>query len=282
MNGKIGASAILCKNSRKKAALCFSLGSSKLFTSFEGEATGAVLATKLILNKCNFCSISIFIDSCAFIGASTLCNPSPSHYLTNIFHRAITIIKKIKTMANIHIKWVPAHKGIVGNEKADKFTKKAITHGSSDTSKLPKELNVPLPYSKAALQLGKEAQVEWLASSCFNRMKHTDPTSPLPSYIKLMMELPRRHASLISQLRTGHFPIAKYLFCIGKAVSLTCPNCLQDEDTIHHLILQCLAHNKPRTALHHTLGNRDININWLLTNQKPMKALIKFMSETGR
>ena len=132
------------------------------------------------------------------------------------------------------------------------------------------------------MKLNEEAQAEWLTSSHYHRMKFTDLISPSSSYTKLTATLPRKHASWILQLRTGHFPVTKYLFHIGRAHSPTCPDCLQEVNSIHHLILQCPVHQLARAELHHALGDRDIKLNCMLTKPKPMKALIKFLAHTGR
>ena len=90
MNGKISASAVLYRNDRQKASVHFCLGPSKYHTGFEGKATSAILATKLSSKEGNFRTVSIFIDSHVFIAASRLSKPTPSHYLTDIFHKNIT------------------------------------------------------------------------------------------------------------------------------------------------------------------------------------------------
>lgn len=281
-------SPVLYRNNRQKASVRFCLGSSDHHTGFEGKTTGAILAMKLLSEEHNFKTVLIFIDSCMFMAASILCKPTPSHYLTDVFHKNITSIKGNRSTVTIHIKWVPAHKWVQGNKKADELTKKAITHGSSNRSKLPKELTNTLSHSKAALKQGhrmklnEEAQAEWLTSSHYHRMKFTDLISPSSSYTKLTATLPRKHASWILQLRTGHFPVTKYLFHIGRAHSPTCPDCLQEVDSIHHLILQCPVHQLARAELHHALGDRDIKLNCMLTKPKPMKALIKILAHTGR
>jgi len=94
--------------------------------------------------------------------------------------------------------------------------------------------------------------------------------------------IPKKSASIITQLRTGHIPLAKYLYRIGRAVSPTCPVCLQYNETVHHFILRCPAFAIARQTLHQSLGNRAINIHRLFTKLKPMKALIKYVADTGR
>ena len=79
-----------------------------------------------------------------------------------------------------------------------------------------------------------------------------------------------------------HILLTKYLFHISKTPSPTCPNCQQSSKTVYHFILQCLVHHITRQSLWFSLGGRDISLVHLLSNLKPSKALIKFITETGR
>ena len=125
-----------------------------------------------------------------------------------------------------------------GNECADEEAKKAITVGSSNARKLPKLLRKTLPCSKSAVKwthnkkLKCLTQKNWQSSKCYDRMKKTDPTTPSNKYIDLVTTLPRKLASILSQLRTGHTPLAKHLHHIGKTNSLICPACQQSNETV--------------------------------------------------
>jgi hypothetical protein len=177
---------------------------------------------------------------------------------------------------------------VEGNEKADEQAKKAITEGSSDRNKLPKMLRKKLPYSKTAMiqafgeKLKERAQKEWMASRRYDKMKKTDPKIPSNKYLKLITPLPRKLASILSQLRTGHTPLAKHLHRIGKIDSPVCPLCQQTDETVQHVMLHCPAHDAARQTLRNSTGGRDINITKLLTTPKTLKALFKYIADTGR
>jgi len=92
--------------------------------------------------------------------------------------------------------------------------------------------------------------------------------TPSNKYLKLITQLPRKFASIQSQLRTGHAPLAKHLHCIRKLDSPICPTCQQAEETIQHFMLHCPAHNAAKQTLQNNTGGRNINITKLLTMPK--------------
>jgi hypothetical protein len=214
-----------------------------------------MLGTKLISNKWNIRSAFIYINNRASIAATQLTKPSPGHYIFDKLHKNVIALQKKHLGMKIKIKWVPGHKGVEGNERADEEAKKGITMGSSDKRKLPNFLRKMLPQSKSVAKcthnekLKRRAQKGWQSSERYDRMKKTDPTTPSHKYIDLITTLPRKLASILSQLRTGHTPLAKHLHRIGKMNSPICPACQQSEETVQHFMLHCLAHQAARQTL---------------------------------
>lgn len=222
--------------------------------------------------------------------ATQLSKPAPGHHFIDTLHKYIKELQNRNHNLRVTFKWIPGHKGVEGNELADEQAKKAITEGSSTGSaqSIPEQLKGPIPYSKSATKqaynekLKRKTQALWIKSPRYNRMNKTDPTSPSNAYIKLIANLPRRLASTLTQLRTGHAPLAKHLHRIKKADSPICPACLQSPETVHHLILHCPAHKNARERLRNKTGRRNIDIPKLLTKSDNLRALFKFISETGR
>ena len=179
------------------------------------------------------------------------------------------------------------HKGVEGNEQADEEAKKAIMEGSSETNKLPRLLNKTLPHSKSTIKwmhnekLKWHVQKQWQASKQYSRMVKTDPTTPSNKLISLIAKLLRKLASILLQLRMGHMPLAKHLFCIRKIDSPTCPACQQSMESVQHFILHCTAHQAARQTLQNSIGGRNINVMKILTSLKSLWALFKYVAETG-
>ena len=159
--------------------------------------------------------------------------------------------------------------------------------GSSKTNKLPGLLKKTLSHSKSAIKwmhnekLKRHAQKQWQASKQYNRMMKTDPTMPSNKFISLITKLPRKLASILTQLRMGHAPLAKHLYHIGKIDSPTCPACQQSEEMVQHFILHCTAHQAARQTLQNSIGGRNIDIMRILTSPKSLRALFKYVAETG-
>jgi len=113
------------------------------------------------------------------------------------------------------------------------------------------------------------------------QMKKTDPKTPSNRYLKLIMLLPRKLASILTQLRMGHALLVKFLHRIRKTDSPMCPTCQQAKEMISHLILHCPTHDIVRQTLWNDTGGRDINIMKLLTMQKSLCTLFTFVAEMG-
>lgn len=124
----------------------------------------------------------------------------------------------------------------------------------------------------------RRAQKGWRDSKRCNRVMKTDPTTPSHKYIDLVTKLPRKLASILAQLRTGHAPLAKHLFRLGKIDSPTCPACQQSDETVQHLLLHCPAHQGARQTLRNNIGGRNIDITKILTSPKSLQALFRFLA----
>jgi hypothetical protein len=179
---------------------------------YEGEGIGALLGIKLIAKEWNIRSAFIYIDNRAAITATQLTKPNPGHCIFDAIHKSVGLLRKKHAGIKITIKWVPGPKGVEGNEHADEEAKKAITDGSSRKRELPMLLRKTLPHSKSAAKwthnekLKRLAQKSWQKSKRYDRMKKTDPTTPLNKLINLVAKLPRKLVSILAQLRTGHAP----------------------------------------------------------------------------
>ena len=106
---------------------------------------------------------------------------------SNCFHAQLRSLVRSRRNLHLTVAWVPGHKGIHGNEMVDAEAKLAALGLTSPSFATIKELERPLPLSKAAVIASKHKEVhrqwkeEWEASSAgFSRswtLTHRYPNS---------------------------------------------------------------------------------------------------------
>lgn len=173
-------------------------------------------------------------------------------------------------------------------ERADEEAKRAAQGESSDWERLPRCLLKPLPVSVSKVrQIGlariqDAARAVWLASPRHAKLARIDPTMPSKKFTILVAALPRRHASLLFQLRTGHIPLQQHLRHLRKTDSSLCPSCSQQPESVRHYLLECPTYQPQRAALVQEIGQAAHSIGTLLSNPKATRPLFKFIHATGR
>jgi hypothetical protein len=104
-----------------------------------------------------FGPVSILVGNQAAIQSSEKPTTKPSHYILYHLHRLIKQVKAkhdLKT-DNITVRWIPGHKDVEGNEKADEEARKvALSHmNNSSPQCLPRFIKSdPLSNSVSALK----------------------------------------------------------------------------------------------------------------------------------
>ena len=293
LNNKIGAVAILHHPNGNTRTLHYHLGPSKQHTVYKAEAVGLILATKLLLDELDiYKPISIFIDNQAAIKSGDVFQTRPGHYLIDNFHASIKQIKKIHHLHawDIILWWIPGHNGIEGNKKADSeawLASEGPEHNSAH-QQLPEILpNSPLPHSiSATLQHQKQTtKTKWtkkLAESPrYKHLSQIDPKLPSSSFTKLTLLRTQWQTSILIWLHTNHCPLNKYLKCITKSPSDSCPHCNKTPETIIHFLLNCPQYNRPRHALHQRIGPHNMNIPFLLSSEKAIPNLLTYIEQTN-
>lgn len=172
--------------------LRYSLGNHTQHTVYEGECTDTLLAVRPIAREWNVRTATICIDNQAAIKATKLIKPASGHYILDVFHQSLELLRGKHPGIQLTIRWTPGHEGIVWNERADEEAKIAVTEGSSPTNELPELLRKDLPLSKATKKqaygkkLKQRAQKEWLESPRCRHMKRTALTSPTNRHLMLI------------------------------------------------------------------------------------------------
>jgi ribonuclease HI len=175
----VGAVAILIRPGREPRSLAFHLGSDKHHTVYKAEIVSLMLAAKLLLTEEQPVSLaSIFIDNKAAIQSGASPSTTAGSYLIDKFARSTrAVAKKFQDQDSelqLTVRWIPGHKGVLGNELADAEAKRAAESPDNSSARrtLPKYLQAnPLPHSTSAIK-------QWHQKALMERWKKEWSTSP--------------------------------------------------------------------------------------------------------
>ena len=191
-------------------------GTDKEHTVFEGEELGMILAAKLLQGERRVRLVSLGIDNKVAIAATKAYKSKPGHYLMDLFHHTLTAALQTIEANKITMRWTPGHSGIPGNEEANAEAKEAAKGSMAHPNHLPKALKSRgtmrvLPISKSAKKQTFTAANNALHQRIFQSSPRAlptgqiDPMLPLPKFLKLINELPKRCRALLSS-RLGSRP----------------------------------------------------------------------------
>lgn len=290
--GRIGAAAVLYRGFEKPKVARKCLGRQEEHTVFEGECVGQALGMELLRRELTGRRIvrtaAVGTDNQAGMLALRDPGPGTGRYLIDEVLKGIQRIRSTGSNVDIGIFWTPGHQGIPGNERADKEAKKAAEGNETGTAGL-RFLGKPLPKSRAAILMRHKR--EWRNSTeqklsqspRFMRTKAVDPNWPNAAKIlTTLADLPRKHASLLVQLRTGHCPLNAYLHRIQKADSPICAYCGNAPETVHHYLLECRAHDDSRRSMSKVVYPGPKAMSILLSDPNVITVLFTYIHATRR
>lgn len=295
-NGGIGAAAVLMREGKDPRMLKYHLGPDKTHTVYKAEVVGLMLAAKLLATEPNIVyPATIFIDNQAAIKSGESHRTKPGGYLIENFRSMTRFIAKRRAEQErdfkLTVRWIPGHKGIIGNELADKAAKEAAegAHRNSARRRLPTYLkDKPLLDSVSALKqwhndaLSKRWTETWKKSPRYARAKTIDPTMPSNKFVKLIAPLSKQKASIYIQLRTRHLPLNLHLHRISKSDSPHCPACPDVDETVHHYLFDCPQYAQERHLFANALRRQATSISHILTSDAATKPLMQYINKTGR
>ena len=168
---------------------------------------------------------------------------------------------------------------------------KAAAEGlTSEALSLPRMLRKLLKQNKSAAKQSHNSKLkvawhkEWQKSPKAWKLKHIDPSLPLPKFLKLTSnpEISRKGASQLYQTRTGHFPLNAYLHRFKRTESASCSACGHSNETPQHFILNCLAYAHERWLLISGKSQKNREYTAIIGKTKNVIELIVYIQATGR
>ncbi|KAL1447090.1 hypothetical protein WDU94_000567 [Cyamophila willieti] len=176
---------------------------------------------------------------------------------------------KLALHNRVYLEWVPGHKGIAGNERADELARR----GSATPFTGPEPV-VGISKSEAKRTVQRwtlqRHLTHWANVSGQNHSKRMMP-GPTTSLTAEFLRLNRRQARIVTGLITGHSCLRKHLYNMGiYRQSPVCRLCGEEEETASHVIFDCNALLQWRVSI---IGTQ--NPHEELIQQNLVKRLLK-------
>eukprot|EP00116_Pleurobrachia_bachei_P001378 sb/3461640/ len=216
-------------------------------TVFQAEVIAITeAANKMIEEGLKQEEINIWVDSQAAIKA-----------LTKTITRHKTVkdcIEKLNNLAqenSVIVRWIKAHTGYQGNEKADELAKTGTKEGTQRSCPIPLSYITKILKQKAmanTIELFEEkggkytkrlyADKDKSIIGVENQYQIYKYKKQDPDTVKILQRVNR---SIITQIITGHAPTNHYLHKIGKSSTKNCRLCEEEVETVDHIITRCPA-----------------------------------------
>jgi len=284
INGHIGAAAVCTTINQTKNAY---MGDDSVSTVYAGELQGISLALQLAREDRDRGNarkkVLIYTDNQAAI--RSVARPrgkSGSYLLQDITQR----IQELRTQGlTVEIRWIPAHKGIYGNEAADRAAKEA-TGWRQRGPPGPRAQQPPVLHSlKSTLKLWSRRvvkqrwQTQWQQETR-GRATFRHTPEPTPKVLQPHKHFSKRQSAIYIQLRTEKIGMNDFLFK-RRVPGVTDPrcNCGEGRQTVAHILLQCRKHTTLRNQELGQFPGRQ-NLRQLLSERKVAAKVVKFMEQT--
>ncbi|XP_015437811.1 PREDICTED: uncharacterized protein LOC107192956, partial [Dufourea novaeangliae] len=206
-------------------------------TVFQAEAFAIMKCAKLLMDRgTRQKEVRIFTDSQAVLLS-----------IQKLMHTSLTT-KRCKEHLNelasrgnkLTLCWVPGHRGIPGNEQADKLA-------NLGSRRAPPE-GVPrqVPLAEAVSALGRkrwregERKRKWDSAEGCRVAKAMIGQNPVYKNWRDLMDLPREDTRRVAGILTGHAILNHHLTRMGELQEETCEFCDEDAvETAEHILMRC-------------------------------------------
>ena len=277
-NGHVGAAIY---SPTTKATRGEYVGMEDTHNVYAAELTAIQMAVMLFEeNTDEFANVYIFADNQAAIQAVESPNRQSGQYIIRSILDTIDKVHAVKPACKIHIEWVPGHKNIDGNEKADQAAKAAAT----TLNPAPPAIRMKSAQSRSIQAMAKaQSEAEWKAgrenARQLRNMSQRPGATAVPKLYGALKQ--RKHVVWVARLRTGHCHLNEYLHRFKIIETPEC-ECGAERETVKHFLLNCELYDRERDVLRRRVGAQGMRVETLLGDSQTIKETVKYIEETGR
>ncbi|XP_062716992.1 retrovirus-related Pol polyprotein from type-1 retrotransposable element R1 isoform X2 [Aedes albopictus] len=178
-------------------------------------------------------------------------------YTSKLVLECSKLLQQLSCRNKVNLYWVPGHRGIEGNEKADQLAKQ----GSSTQFIGPEPFFGLAPSAlKMKFKILEEFKIKhnWMNITDSRQSKRF--ITPDAINTLRLIDLNKNDLSTYTGLITGHCPCKYYLKLIGKLQEDKCRFCKLETETSEHLLCECVAlyHKRCRFLERGLMGPQEI------------------------
>ncbi|KAJ6176718.1 hypothetical protein N7485_003632 [Penicillium canescens] len=293
--GHIGAAAVNFHDGDTVISDRRHLGTESQSTVYAAELSGIEMALARAIkdNKettpIKAREVIIFSDSQAAIQAvQNPQRPSGQYALTLIYAHVRTL--RSQFLANITLRWIPAHVGVPGNEAADGNAKCAALESAGGATSGGTGADQPTIRLAAAAKRMVRERIQDRWKKQWESERTAQPTKRLVEWpskktLRLYNCLSKPRSSIMIQMRSMRIALRHFLYKINEVESDKCP-CGEGSQTPRHVLLQCQTYGELRKRLfdqlHRAIGPSELsNYDSIVSNPLATRYVAKFMHQTG-
>lgn len=278
VEGRNTAAAAWCENTEH--CNTHQLGKETEFGIFEAEYQGFILALQLMKHSFQRTTrqATIVLDNQGVV--KDMATKKTTSKALSHKTEAIELIRQVWVSAphvRITLRWCPGHKGIVGNERADKL---ANTLAKKPLPPSHKGKSTPESFRAAIKAWAEKESSKNYSPQDLKRLGH-DPQSQ--KHTTALNKLKNKHSvSSITQLRTGHIPLFQYLAKQNLRPDPTCV-CGTGLENVDHFLFLCPLHEEQRAELIRELDDLNLPLDRTILNYPDaFEPIANYTSSTWR